>query len=180
GEVHVRAGVAVRDREDVEPVDLRPARGESRPGHDDPAAHGVGIEDVQHAVTVPSRHGCRAVHPFWTVPPASATLYRLPRTPPPWRLPGAAHTLLTNTRRYPWLPTATSAARDRPSDTPSRTRTAAPSVAGTRTSSAFGPRWATRAGPRSVSTSAPRASRPARSPADQLTSHKANRRPLRA
>src|SRR5674476_347956 len=39
-------------------------------------------------------------------------------------------------RRNPWLPTATSAARDRASVTASRTHTVAPSVAGTPTSSA--------------------------------------------
>src|SRR5699024_9721441 len=64
-------------------------------------------------------------------------------TSPSWWTAGAHHSRTDEHRRYPWLPTATSAARDRPSDTPSRTRTAAPSVVGTRTSSAFGPRWAT-------------------------------------
>jgi len=72
-----------------------------------------------------------------------------------------------------WLPSATSAASSRVSATRSRTRTAAPGVAGTPTSRPCTP---SSGGRRSGSRCAPRASRPARSSADDPA---APGRPLR-
>ena len=92
----------------------------------------------------------------------SGTLTRLPGTDVE-RAPASPIHTQTDIRRTPWLPLATSAARDRASVTASRTRTAGPSAVGTPTSSASAQSWAR---PRSVSMSALPASRQARSLAD--------------
>ena len=60
-EVEVRARVAVGHGVDVERVDLGTPRGECGAGHHDPPAHGVSVEDLQHAVRVVEKDRPHAV-----------------------------------------------------------------------------------------------------------------------
>ena len=79
GEEEVGAGVAIRDGEDVECIDLGAARGEDGADEHGPAAHGIDVEDLRDrparaaaaraAIRPPlssSRPASRVERPGWT------------------------------------------------------------------------------------------------------------------